>query len=220
MILILYPRRRIEEWVESNLPSLTAPHSSWGGALRLENSNLNLAPRRLNPAISRVPLFCSATKPLGIFSEGWVAHGTAFKGDILPGRRELTLTSTEMPGASQETRARRALKHGVGGGQWEGAGGELCTRAQHGDSRVWSNLLTGSTPSSPVFLPGVKASIRFLPFANHTHTHSQQPRQCTLILACPCSPSQHQKFTESPIPWTLVTSDRVNITQAQLRWCH
>lgn len=54
-----------------------------------------------------------------------MAHGTAFKGDILPGRRELTLTSTEMPGASQETCARNALKHGMGGGQWEGAGGEL-----------------------------------------------------------------------------------------------
>lgn len=30
-----------------------------------------------------------------------------------------------MPGASQETRAGKALKHGMGGGQWEGAGGEL-----------------------------------------------------------------------------------------------
>lgn len=42
LILNLYPRRRIEEWVESNLPSLTAPCSSWVG-FRLENSNLNLA---------------------------------------------------------------------------------------------------------------------------------------------------------------------------------
>lgn len=149
-----------------------------------------------------------------------MAHGTAFKGDILPGRRELTLTSTEMPGASRETHThtRKALKHGVGGGEWEGAGG-TCTRAEHRDSRVWSNLLTSSTPSSLVFLPGVKASVRFLPLANHTHTHSPQPRQCTFILACPCSSSQHQKFTDSPIPWTSVTSDGVNITQAQLRWC-
>lgn len=115
---------------------------------------------------------------------------------------------------SQRTEARHGGR--AVGRRWGGT----CTRAEHGDARVWSNLLTGSTPSSPVFLPGVKASIRFLPFANHTHTHSQQPRQCTLILACPCSPSQHQKFTESPIPWTLVTSDGVNITQAQLRWCH
>ena len=59
-----------------------------------------------------------------------MAHGTAFKGDILPGRRELTLTSTEMPGASQETHThthththtRKALKHGVGGGEWKGLG--------------------------------------------------------------------------------------------------
>lgn len=102
-----------------------------------------------------------------------------------------------MPGASQGPHTRthtrvhaQSMKHGVGGGEWEGAGG-TCTRAERGGSRVWSNLLTSSTPSSPVFLPGVKASIRFLPVANHTHTHSQQPRQCTFILACPCSPSQH-----------------------------
>lgn len=53
LILILYPGRRIEEWVESNLPSLTAPRSSWVG-LRLENSNLNLASQRPTqpPAVS------------------------------------------------------------------------------------------------------------------------------------------------------------------------
>lgn len=139
-----------------------------------------------------------------------MAHGTAFKGDILPGRRELTLTSTEMPrGITGNTHTHTLSTEARRGGRGvEGAGG-TCPRAEHRDSRVWSNLLTSSTPSSPVFLPGVKTSIRFLPLANHTHTHSQQPRQCTFILACPCSPSKHQKFTESPIPWTLVTSDGV-----------
>lgn len=152
-----------------------------------------------------------------------MAHGTAFKGDILPEREGSSLLPTRRcqghhrTHTHTHTHACKALKHGVGGGEWEGAGG-TCARAERGDSRVWSNLLTSSTPSSPAFLPGVKASIRFLPLANHTHTHSQQPRQCTFTLACPCSPSQHQKFTESPIPWTSVTSDRVNMTQAQLRW--
>ena len=156
-----------------------------------------------------------------------MAHGTAFKADILPEREGSSLLPARRRQGHHSTHThthththvctRKALKHGGGGGEWEGAWG-TCTRAERGDSRVWSNLLTSSAPSSPVFLPGVKASIRFLPLANHTHTHSQQPRQCTFILACPCSPSQHQKFTESPIPWTSVTSDRVNMTQAQLRW--
>lgn len=127
-----------------------------------------------------------------------MAHGTAFKGDILPEREGSSLLPARRcqghhrahTHARTHACTRKALKHGVGGGEWEGAGG-TCTRAERGGSRVWSNLPTSSTPSSPVFLPGVKASIRFLPVANHTHTHSQQPRQCTFILACPCSPSQH-----------------------------
>lgn len=219
MILLLYPRRRIEEWVESNLPSLTAPHSSWVG-LRLENSNLNLASRRLTQPLA-VSSF-SVQQPShseSLVRAGWLM-GQLSRGTFCQGEGSSLLPAQRCQGHhGKHTHTHpKALKHGVGGGEWEGAGG-TCTRAEHRDSRVWSNLLTSSTPSSPVFLPGVKASVRFLPLANHTHTHSPQPRQCTFILACPCSSSQHQKFTESPIPWTSVTSDGVNITQAQLRWC-
>lgn len=102
-----------------------------------------------------------------------------------------------MPGASQGTHTRTHTRVPA-----------QSTEARHGGRRVgrgWGNLhksrargLQGLVQPAdqfntllPRFLPGVKASIRFLPLANHTHTHSQQPRQCTFILACPCSPSQH-----------------------------
>ena len=126
MILLLYPRRGIEEWVESNLPSLTAPHSSWVG-LRLENSNLNLASRRLTQPLA-VSSF-SVQQPShseSLVRAGWLmgqlSRGTFCQGEgssLLPARRcqghHGKHTHTHTHTHTQSTEARRGGR-GVGRG--------------------------------------------------------------------------------------------------------